>query len=560
LRSPKRESAIRSAGRAGVGVAEEQQASFETLGDDRGQLSLLVGAGTELGVGVADRVSVPLPRPDGVGLGEVEVALRVDPHERRRVVHHRGATISAGGEVVRQAQRVADLVGRELAQAGERQLDRVVHASAARRIGAGQPLEQQSIVAHAQRAEADVTLDHLAGPRIDDAPAVGPAPRRAVDPLDHVVTRVERVRALGQQLDAEGIDETGGLERCAPPARAVEQRAAHRLRHTAIDVVDDRLAHARRHRPGLHLLQTVPHDPALDERAIERCGVVLELDGERARARIEAPRPVARLGQGEQRVMLHEADRAWIRCDAPHEVSRLAADPGQQRLELQVARKGKAGIEIDGAARRAQIEDALVGRLQPGRHVVRVAHDERGEVDERAAVGVQRGQLGAPQHGGGERLIHGAALGLVRAERAIAEVRLLDEQLAADATEDDEARLAELPAVESDGVRAEAADEPLDVQEATDLAARTRRRRQREPQLAPIHVEPEVEQSGPPLETGRLLHDRRQSFRPGRDLLRFPGRARRRRRQGDERRQKQGCDAPYPIHATTSILRERGPG
>ena len=61
-------------------------------------------------------------------------------------------------------------------------------------------LEDQDVLAHAQRAHQHHALDDLAGARVDDRLAVGPAARGAVDPVDHIVAHVQRIDALGQDF------------------------------------------------------------------------------------------------------------------------------------------------------------------------------------------------------------------------------------------------------------------------------------------------------------------------------------------------------------------------
>ncbi len=97
---------------SGVGVRDEQSASLLGLPDDRLQALLLPALG-EGRVAVADRQRVIEARavPIGVPEGDPPV-LELD--QRRGIVHHRGAPVAGGDEVVGQPQGVADLVGRVL--------------------------------------------------------------------------------------------------------------------------------------------------------------------------------------------------------------------------------------------------------------------------------------------------------------------------------------------------------------------------------------------------------------------------------------------------------------
>ena len=110
---------MRRAGGAGVGVGQEQQAVGNALADDLLERLRLVGPVGELGVGVADGQQVVRPEALGVGVGEVERLAVADLDEGRGVVHHRGPAARAGGEVVGEAERVPDLVRRELPDAGQ---------------------------------------------------------------------------------------------------------------------------------------------------------------------------------------------------------------------------------------------------------------------------------------------------------------------------------------------------------------------------------------------------------------------------------------------------------
>ena len=111
--------------------------------DDRVERRLLVRPRRELAVAVADRLDVPRAHPRRIGLGEVELAVGRDADQRRRVVHHRGAAVGRGGEVVGEPEAVPHLVRGELADAGEREPHRIVRRAGARLVRPRQPLEDQ---------------------------------------------------------------------------------------------------------------------------------------------------------------------------------------------------------------------------------------------------------------------------------------------------------------------------------------------------------------------------------------------------------------------------------
>ncbi len=261
-----------------------------------------------------------------------------------------------------------DLVRRELADArqGEHAPDR--RAGRCRvSAGAREPLEQQPVLAHAQRAQADVTLELLAGARIDHTSAVRPAARRAVHPLDDVVAHVQRVGALGQELDPEGVVETGRLERLQPTSRrprAARCGSARAPRDRRSRRSASRTGEVRGGRGRIESLQTMTDDPAPLDRARERRGVVLERDREGAHPRVELARRVARIGQAHQRLMLHEGERARFDGDAPYFVARLRTGEGDQRLELEIVGEGEASVDVDGAL--LAVEAKLPARSPPG--------------------------------------------------------------------------------------------------------------------------------------------------------------------------------------------------
>ena len=90
--------------------------------EDGDQSCFLAHARREILVAVEDRALVPLADADRICLGEVYLALVVERDVGRRVVHDTGAPVRTPGEVVLQAQRVADLVCRKLTQSRHRHL------------------------------------------------------------------------------------------------------------------------------------------------------------------------------------------------------------------------------------------------------------------------------------------------------------------------------------------------------------------------------------------------------------------------------------------------------
>ena len=111
-----------------------------------------------------------------------------------------------------QAQRMADLVRRELTQPVERQTEhRVVvlvgvpHLGREARVAVRrhQALAHEVILAHAPRAEGDVPVHDLARRRIAQRAPVRQAARLPVNPLDDVDVHVVDVDVVREHLDDE---------------------------------------------------------------------------------------------------------------------------------------------------------------------------------------------------------------------------------------------------------------------------------------------------------------------------------------------------------------------
>ena len=107
-----------AAHRPRVLVADVVEAGVDRPLQDGVELRRLVGAVRELGVAVENRPLVPFADADVVGGTQVDRAVLAQGGQGMRIVHDGLAairSIDAGGEVVRQADRVADFVGRKLA-------------------------------------------------------------------------------------------------------------------------------------------------------------------------------------------------------------------------------------------------------------------------------------------------------------------------------------------------------------------------------------------------------------------------------------------------------------
>ena len=191
---------------------------------------------------------------------------------------------------------MANLVRAELTNAREHRGDRIVRVAGAGQAGADQRLEDDQVLAGAQRAEKHRALDDLSRARIGDRLTIRPTSCRAVDPIDHVVADVERVGAGGQDLGAERVNEARRVERSAPPADAVAQGRSNRLGCARIDVKDDRLFDRRAGRRRVHLLKPETTCDIADDRRTERRRKVDLLEPDRVAVGV-VPRDVASGGQ-----------------------------------------------------------------------------------------------------------------------------------------------------------------------------------------------------------------------------------------------------------------------
>ena len=165
--------------------------------------------------------------------------------QRRRIIHHAGAVVHAGGEVVRQAQRVADFMRRQLPQARQHHALHLRRNRLAFHVGREQAFHDHVVLPPAQRTERHLALDDFAGARVGDARAIRPSARGAMHPLDHVIADVHEVGAFRHQLEAERVAIARRFERLVPPAAAFEQRGTDGLGRAAVEIIDDGLRRGR---------------------------------------------------------------------------------------------------------------------------------------------------------------------------------------------------------------------------------------------------------------------------------------------------------------------------
>ena len=347
--SPHRCKWVRACGNEVIGVRHEPSLVAQPGLHDGGERLSLIGSWGEIAVEPTHRQFVVLPDPDAVGACELECAVS-DLDERCGVVHDACTTaIGARHVVVRKAERVPHFVCRELSHAGERHLDRcsaftdlsevfearrgaqcaAVQRSRVVGEGADHSFPHQVVLPESQAPEIHVPFDDLTRARVRDRSAVGPAARRSMGPVDHAVADVHRVRAFRKHFHAKGVDETGRLESLVPPPRAVEKCFSDRLRHAAVEVVQDRL-----HRPGscgarVAFQKPMPRRPPYGQTFIDGYRVVVELGPEDADARIRFAWLEVVVRELHQRMMLAERHRFTTRRDRADERSRIVACEGQ---------------------------------------------------------------------------------------------------------------------------------------------------------------------------------------------------------------------------------------
>ncbi len=452
---------------AGVFVGDVAEAGGFVLAEEGVEGFGFVGAGSELGVAETDGGLVPGSDADGVGVVEGGFAGGVEGDEGVGVVHDGGALAEGGGgEVVLEAEGVADLVGGELTGAGE---DHVAHGGGnggSVEVGSEEGLGDKVVLTGAETAEGDLAFDDFSGAGVGDGLSVAPAASGAVDPLDHVVADIHGIGAFGEDFHAEGVLESGGLKGCGPPACAFNEGGADGLGGAAVDVVDDGLYGLGESGGGVALLEAVADEEALVERIAEGLGVVAELVGVEAGAGVEAARLVAGAGEFDEGGVLAEGDGVgvWGHLGNEFAIGRAVGDEGEEGLNLSVLGEGFGVVEGDGGAGGVDAVGALMGLFEAFGDTVGIAEEEVGGFDEECALRFGF-DFESPEDAFGEGLGDGEALGGVWGAGAVVEVGLDEEELAADAGEVDDASLAELAAVEADVVGAEAVGELVEEEE-----------------------------------------------------------------------------------------------
>ena len=178
----------------------------------------------------------------------------------------------------------------QLANARQRNRNRIVGIASVRQPRPHQRLEDHDILPHAQRAEHYAALQDLSGTRVDYARAIRPAPGRAIDPIDDIVAHVERIDVCWKNFNAKSIDKARFVKRFCPPANTINQRLAHGLWRGPINVIDNRLFHRTALGRRIDFLQAVPFGQIDQHGFAQRRRKVIGLRAERKAIGIGAPR------------------------------------------------------------------------------------------------------------------------------------------------------------------------------------------------------------------------------------------------------------------------------
>ncbi len=469
----------------------------------------LVSTGGELGVAVADGCDVPGADAGGVGVVEGGLAEGVEGDEGVGVVHDGGALgDGGGGEVVLEAEGVADLVGSELAGAGEDHFEHIGRDGFALGVGSKEGFRDAVVLAGAEAAEGYLTFDDFAGAGVGDGFAVAPTAGGAVDPLDDVVANIHGVGVGREDADLEGVFEAGSLKSGRPPTGAFDEGGADGLGCAAIDVVDDGVYRLAEGGGGVALDEAVADDELLVEGLAEGNGVVAEALAEESGAGVEAAGLVAGVGELDEGGVFADGDGAGVGGDVADELAGGCAVGGEGELGLDLSVLGEVlgGVEGDGGAGGVEVVGALVGGLEGFGDVVCVAEEEVCGVDEEDC-GMRRGggvlglDFEAPEDAFCEGLAYGEALGGIRGAGTVVEVGLDEEDFAADAGEVDDAAGAELAAVEADVVGAEAPGELVEEEEVVVGGGEFHE------ELAGAGIPEEGEEAGARFEAGGFLCD-----------------------------------------------------
>src|SRR5882762_3411709 len=464
-RIPQMSYAARGTRRPRILICQIPQPPPKSIQQNLAQRRALIRARRKFAVSPCNRNFIPLANPRSVRIRNIRHSIRAQFHHRRRIIHHRRPIHCARRIVVHQPQRVPHLMRRQLPQPRQRHLlrrilTRGILPSAilsrgqrfAVRVWRQQSLRNQIILPHPQRSQRYVPFDDFSRARIGHRRPIRPSPRRPMNPLDHVVAQIHRVRTLRHQLHAKRMLESRRFERLRPPPRPLQQRRPNWLRRPAIQIIDNRLRRLTHRRRRILLLQPVPRRKSLHNRFADRRRIIHVRNPEKARPRIVSPRLVPRRRQLHQRVMLPHRDRIRLRSHLLHPLPRLFARKRQRRLHLRVQRETFRSRQVQRASRSVQVIIHLLRFPQRRRSPMRATQEKICCVHERSLALLSRhGE--PPQLRLRKRNAHRPPLVRILAHRAIFHVRLHQQHFRPAPFEPHHMRPAQLPAVQPNIIR-----------------------------------------------------------------------------------------------------------
>ena len=336
----------------------------------------------ELAIAVINGHHIPNPYPRRIRIRQIGNTICAHCHPGMRIIHDGNSLVglvrkAAGGEVMRQPERMPCLMRGQLADALKHHLQRGI----VRRVG--------------WRLPFGVRRQQRFGDQI-------------------VLANVHRVGVRGQQVHAKRPrSPPRRLKRLIPPARTFHQRLANQRGRATIHVVlDRRHRHAPMRAARILLDEAMPQDELLIEWLAQRRIVVAIPYGEIPRTWREAPgREPGRRHLQKGLVLVHR-HRPRVRRHVHYE---LALRPRhffsryerEFRLDLGVLRKSPSVVEGDRRARGIHPVIALPGTRQSLGHMMHIAQEELRRIHQHRSVRALRVHCEASQHRRGKRLRNG---------------------------------------------------------------------------------------------------------------------------------------------------------
>ena len=93
-------------------VRHKLVARGQGIGHDRCSARISIGFGWKILVAPNNGAFIPISNAFIVGIGDIDLAVRIDGDQGMGVIHNRRAILSAGGKVMREAQGVPHFMGR----------------------------------------------------------------------------------------------------------------------------------------------------------------------------------------------------------------------------------------------------------------------------------------------------------------------------------------------------------------------------------------------------------------------------------------------------------------